>query len=76
MYAIRSYYVKGGELSVFDEALGPHLGAFSGVKLTEVEMQFAPGDSLALMTDDINKFTEKKSLSLDKLSEKLRNNFV
>ncbi len=69
--SVKMLRFKGGELSVFDEALGPHLGAFSGVKLTEVEMQFAPGDSLALMTDDINKFTEKKSLSLDKLSEKL-----
>lgn len=69
--SVKMLRFKGGVLSIFDEALGPHLGAFSGVRLKEVEMQFAPGDSLALMTDGINKFAEKKDFTLEKLSERL-----
>lgn len=69
--SVKMLRFKGGELSVFDEALGPHLGAFSGVRLQEVELQFAPGDSLALMTDGINLFSEKKSAPLENLAEKL-----
>ncbi len=69
--SVKMLRFKGGVLSVFDEALGPHLGAFSGVRLQEVELQFAPGDSLALMTDGINLFSEKKSAPLESLAEKL-----
>lgn len=69
--SVKMLRFKGGALSVFDEALGPHLGAFSGVSLKEVEMQFAPGDSLALMTDGINMFADRKNFLLDNLTEKL-----
>lgn len=69
--SVKMLRFKGGKLSVFEQGLAPHLGAFSGVNLTEVEMQFAPEDSLALMTDGINKFAENKNFSLQKLSEKL-----
>lgn len=71
--SIKMLHFKGGKLSVFDSAPGSHLGAYSGVKIREVEMQFAPGDSLAFITDGISSISDNKSLTLSEITDTLGN---
>ena len=69
--SVKMFRFKGGSLAVFDEGLGAHLGAFSGVKIKEIELQFAPEDSFAIMTDGINSLSEQNNYSLDQITNDL-----
>ena len=69
--SVKMLRFKDAKLSLFEEGLGPHLGAFSGVKIKEIELQFAPNDSFAVMTDGINRISENSNFSLDQLTNNL-----
>ena len=69
--SVRMLRFKDARLSLFEDGLGPHLGAFSGVKIKELELQFAPNDSFAVMTDGISRISEGSNFSLDQLTHNL-----
>ncbi len=69
--SVKMLRFKDAKLSLFEDGLGPHLGAFSGVKIKEIELQFAPNDSFAVMTDGINRISESSNFSLDQLTHNL-----
>ncbi len=69
--SVRMLRFKNGTLSLFEEGIGPHLGGFSGVNIKEVELQFAPSDSFAVMTDGISRLSDTENFSLDQLTHNL-----
>ncbi len=69
--SVRMLRFKNAQLSLFEDGLGPHLGAFNGIKLKEIELQLAPTDSFAVMTDGINRISENSNFSLDQLTHNL-----
>ena len=69
--SVRMLRFKDARLSLFEDGLGPHLGAISGVKIKEIELQFAPNDSFAVMTDGISRISDDSNFSLDQLTHNL-----